>query len=143
MKFAVLASICFLLALPTVAFAQAPTIERQVKGKPDANINAGIFTTVRQDCTAGPLPVVRLVTPPAHGDVTMNQGGLRATKSQAMLWYGGPGLHRDLPVSQGFCRRRQFRPQGRKIASADHGHRGRRGCRQVNIAIVQVGGTFQ
>ena len=39
-------------------------VERQVKGKPDTNINAGIFATIRNDCTAGPLPAVRLVTPP-------------------------------------------------------------------------------
>ena len=58
---------------------------RQVKGKPDTNINAGIFTTVRQDCTAGPLPVVRLVTPPAHGKVTMKQGKLRATNIKQCL----------------------------------------------------------
>src|SRR5262245_42088860 len=85
MKWPTLASVCFLLALPAVALAQTETVERQVKGKPDTNINAGIFTTVRQDCTAGPLPVVRLVTPPAHGKVTMKQGKLRATNVKQCL----------------------------------------------------------
>src|SRR5262245_25794930 len=84
-----LASIRFLLALflvlPPIALAQAPTVERKVKGKPDTNINAGIFATVRQDCTAGPLPVVRLVTPPTHGKVTMKQGRLRATNLKQCL----------------------------------------------------------
>jgi hypothetical protein len=59
--------------------------KNRVKGKPDANINAGIFTTVRQDCTAGPLPVVRLVTPRAYGNVTMNQGRLGATNLKRCL----------------------------------------------------------
>jgi len=85
MKSSVLASICFLLVLPAIALGQAQTIERQVKGKPDTNINAGIFTTIRRDCTAGPLPVVRLVTPPAHGKVTVKQGRLRATNLKQCL----------------------------------------------------------
>ena len=85
MKWPTLASICFLLALPTFALGQTQTIERQVKGKPDTNINVGIFTTLRRDCTAGPLPVVRLVTPPAHGNVTVKQGRLRATNLKQCL----------------------------------------------------------
>ena len=85
MKWPTLASICCMLALPALAFSQTPTVERQVKGKPDTNINAGIFATVRNDCTAGPLPAVRLVTPPAHGQVTVKQGKLRATNVKQCL----------------------------------------------------------
>jgi len=70
---------------PTFAQGQVLTVDRQVRGKSDTNINAGIFTTIRQDCTAGPLPVVRLVTPPAHGKVTMKQGRLRATNVKQCL----------------------------------------------------------
>ena len=85
MRWPALASICLLLALPSFVFGQTQTIERQVKGKPNTNINAGIFTNVRQDCTAGPLPAVRLVTPPAHGKVTVKQGRLRATNLKQCL----------------------------------------------------------
>src|SRR6476661_8855180 len=91
MKWPTLASICCLLALTTLAFAQTqtpaqtPTVERQVKGKPDTNINAGIFATIRNNCTAGPLPAVRLVMPPAHGQVTVKQGKLRATNLKQCL----------------------------------------------------------
>ena len=60
-------------------------IERQVKGKPDTNITAGIFTTIRNDCTSGPLPAVRLLTAPAHGKVTVKQGRLRATNIKQCL----------------------------------------------------------
>jgi hypothetical protein len=84
-------SICFLLTLSTIALGQTQTIERQVKGKPDTNINAGIFATIRNDCTSGPLPAVRLLTPPAHGKVTVKQGRLRATNLKQCL-----GL--DLPA---------------------------------------------
>ena len=91
MKWPVSASICFLLALPAMASGQTQTIERQVKGKPDTNINAGIFATIRKDCTSGPLPAVRLITPPAHGKVIVKQGRLRATNLKQCL-----GL--DLPA---------------------------------------------
>ena len=89
MKRLVLVLLYFTLAPPaippTFAQGQVLTVDRQVRGKSDTNINAGIFTTVRQDCTAGPLPVVRLVTPPTHGKVTMKQGRLRATNLKQCL----------------------------------------------------------
>jgi len=85
MKWPTLASTCCMLALPALAFAQTPTVERQVKGKPDTNINAGIFATIRNNCTAGPLPAVRLFTPPSHGHVTVKQGRLRATNVKQCL----------------------------------------------------------
>lgn len=85
MKWPTLTSVCFLFVVPTLALGQAPMIERQVKGKPDTNINAGIFTTIRNDCTSGPLPAVRLLTAPAHGKVTVKQGRLRATNIKQCL----------------------------------------------------------
>ena len=101
MKWPTLASICFLLTLPAVAFGQASTIERQVKGKPDTNINAGIFATIRHNCTAGPLPAVRLITPPAHGKVTV-AGAFARDQLETMSWPGASGIRRDLPVGPGF-----------------------------------------
>ena len=85
MKWPTLTSVCFLFVAPTLALGQTPMIERQVKGKPDTNINAGIFTTIRNDCTSGPLPAVRLLTAPAHGKVTVKQGRLRATNIKQCL----------------------------------------------------------
>jgi hypothetical protein len=85
MKWPTLTSVCFLFVVPTLALGQTPMIERQVKGKPDTNINAGVFTTIRNDCTSGPLPAVRLLTAPAHGKVTVKQGRLRATNIKQCL----------------------------------------------------------
>ena len=89
MKRLIVALLCFTLAPPAIkpmlAQGQVPTVDRQVRGKSGTNINAGIFTTVRQDCTPGPLPVVRLVAPPTHGTVTMKQGRLRATNLKQCL----------------------------------------------------------
>jgi len=85
MKWPALSFICVLLALPTLAFSQTQMIERQFKGNPNTNINVGIFTSIQRDCTAGPLPVVRLVVPPAHGKITVKQGRLRATNLKQCL----------------------------------------------------------
>ena len=70
---------CVLFALPMVALGQPRTIDREVRGKPATNINVGIFTSVHRDCTAAPLPVIRLVAPPSHGKVVVKQGRVRAT----------------------------------------------------------------
>jgi hypothetical protein len=88
MKWLLLTLSCVLLGLPAAAFGQQPgqqTIERQYKAKPDTNINVGIFTSIHKDCTAGPLPVVRLISPPAHGKITVKQGRLRATNLKECL----------------------------------------------------------
>jgi hypothetical protein len=74
-----------LAGLSTAALAQSQTIERKVKGKPDTNINVGIFTSIHRNCTAGPLPVVRLVSPPVHGKVSVKQAHVRATNLKQCL----------------------------------------------------------
>jgi hypothetical protein len=92
--------ISILLAMPPTAFGQAPTIERQFKGKPDTNINVGFFSTIKPDCTAGPLPVIRLITPPAHGKVTVTRGRLQATNLKQCLGADVPAfvaLYRSAP----------------------------------------------
>ena len=100
MKRRILAWIVLLLALPAVVHAQTSTIERQVKGTSNANINAGIFASIRRDCTAGPLPVVRLLSPPAHGKVTVKQGRLRVTNMKQCLGMELPAfvaIYRSVP----------------------------------------------
>jgi hypothetical protein len=78
MKQPILASL-FLVALPAIVLAQTGTIERQVTAKPDTNTVAGIFAEFDAgSCKAGPLPTMRLLVPPTHGNVTMIEGNLRA-----------------------------------------------------------------
>src|SRR5580658_6662134 len=87
-----LAAIRFLLAfaalicaLATPAAAQSTTIERQVKAAPGKDVRVGVYTDIRPDCTAGPLPAIRLVTPPAHGTVNVKRGTLKATNLKQCL----------------------------------------------------------
>lgn len=80
-----LALIFVLFGLPAAAFGQSQTIERQYKTQPNTNINVGIFSSIHKDCTAAPLPVIRLVAPPAHGKVVVKQGRVRATNLKQCL----------------------------------------------------------
>ena len=48
-------------------------------------MRVGIYTDIRPDCTSGPLPAIRLVTPPAHGAVNVRRGMLKATNLKQCL----------------------------------------------------------
>jgi len=67
------------------AHAQDDVIERQLKAAPGRDVRAGVFTDIRPDCTSGPLPAIRLATPPAHGSVTVKRGTLKATNIKQCL----------------------------------------------------------
>ena len=45
----------------------------RVKGTAGRDIRVLVLTNVRPDCTSGPLPTVRLVTPPANGKITVRR----------------------------------------------------------------------
>jgi hypothetical protein len=64
---------------------------------PGKDVRFGVYTDIRADCGSGPLPGVRLVTPPAHGTVTVKRGTLKATNFKQCL-----GL--DVPAFVGFYR---------------------------------------
>ena len=131
-QWAILGALGLLLALPILAAAQEATVQREVKGKPDTNINAGIFATIRKDCTAGPLPAVRLVTPPAHGKVTVKQGKLRATNVKNCL-----GM--ELPAFVAIYRsERDFAGQDRFTLEVV-GANGRTQIQQVTVTVMQAG----
>ena len=52
---------------------------------PGSDVRVGIYTSIRQDCTSGPLPAIRLVTPPAHGKITVRRAMLKATNFKQCL----------------------------------------------------------
>jgi hypothetical protein len=71
--------------LTAYAQAQDDVVERQLKAAPGRDVRAGVFTDIRPDCTSGPLPAIRLATPPAHGSVTVRRGTLKATNIKQCL----------------------------------------------------------
>jgi len=52
---------------------------------PGSDVRVGIYTGIKQDCTSGPLPAIRLVTPPAHGTITVKRAMLKATNFKQCL----------------------------------------------------------
>jgi hypothetical protein len=48
-------------------------------------VRVGVFTDIRPDCTSGPLPAIKLATPPAHGSVSVKRGTLKATNIKQCL----------------------------------------------------------
>jgi hypothetical protein len=65
--------------------AQSNTVEREIKVVPGKDVRVGIYTDIRPDCTSGPLPAIRLVTPPTHGAVIVKRGTLKATNLKQCL----------------------------------------------------------
>ena len=132
MKWPTLAALSLLIALPGFAWSQQPTVQREVKGKPDTDIRAGIFATIRKDCTAGPLPAVRLINPPAHGKVMVKQGNLRATNVKNCL-----GM--ELPAFVAIYRsERDFIGQD-KFTLEVVGSNGKTQIQQVTVTVMQAG----
>jgi hypothetical protein len=67
--------------------AQAPTqmVERTVKALPNKDTQIGIYLNVLPDCTSGPLPTIRLASPPAAGKVVVKTAKAKATNYKACL----------------------------------------------------------
>jgi hypothetical protein len=80
-----LAAAMILLLGTLAADAQDDVIERQLKAAPGRDVRVGVFTDIRPDCTSGPLPAIRLATPPAHGSVKVKRGTLKATNVKQCL----------------------------------------------------------
>jgi uncharacterized membrane protein len=77
------AVLCCLSAV--AAQAQGNIAERELKAAPGKDLRVGVYTDIRPDCTSGPLPAIRLATPPAHGAVTVKRGTLKATNLKQCL----------------------------------------------------------
>jgi hypothetical protein len=80
------------LGLLTTAVALDAIVQKDIKGKSGQDIRIAVFANVLPDCTGGPLPTVRLVTPPAHGTVIVKKGKLNATNLKQCLSLEVPAL---------------------------------------------------
>ena len=67
-------------------------LEREVKGQAGRDIRILVLTNIRPDCTSGPLPTVRLVTPPANGKIAVRRVRLNATNVKHCLALEVPAL---------------------------------------------------
>src|SRR5215216_3777745 len=60
-------------------------VERTVKSVPNRDTQIGVYLNVLPDCTSGPLPTIRLVSPPASGKVVVKSAKVKATNFKACL----------------------------------------------------------
>ena len=70
------------------AAAQVPmerTIERSVSAVSNKDTRIGVYLNVLPDCTSGPLPTIRLVSPPTAGKVVVKNAKAKATNYKACL----------------------------------------------------------
>nr|GAJ37379.1 hypothetical protein BDOA9_0165990 [Bradyrhizobium sp. DOA9] len=65
--------------------APPQTVERTFKAVPNKDTQIGLYINVKPDCTSGPLPTIRLATPPASGKVVVKTGKVKATNYKACL----------------------------------------------------------
>jgi hypothetical protein len=77
------AAVLSMISLP--ASAQNDEVQRDLKAVPGEATRIGIYTNVKPDCTSGPLPQIRLVTPPAHGVVRVRRGTAKLTNVKQCL----------------------------------------------------------
>jgi hypothetical protein len=75
------------LAATGSAWAQEATqnVERSVQAAPNKVVQIGLYINVRPDCTAGPLPTIRLVSPPSAGKVEVKSAKVKATNYKQCL----------------------------------------------------------
>jgi len=73
----------------SAAGAQTPPLDREVKATPGREVRVGIYTSMRADCTAGPI---RFTIAPEHGAVTVRRATLKATNVKQCLAAELPAL---------------------------------------------------
>lgn len=74
-----------LCACANGGYAQTTSLDREIKAAPGREVRVGIYTSMRPDCTAGPLPAIRLSVAPEHGSVTVRRATLKATNVKRCL----------------------------------------------------------
>ncbi|MBO1909081.1 4-aminobutyrate aminotransferase [Microvirga sp. 3-52] len=75
---AVLVLGCSLVLSGTAALAQTNSGHRSTEVVAGKSHRLGVYGNVQKDCTSGPLPTVRVVTPPKHGELNVRSGTLKA-----------------------------------------------------------------
>src|SRR5262245_16234462 len=69
----------------TSASAQVPSVNHTASGQPDTDIRVGVYVNIRPDCTSGPLPSIKLTSPPENGSVTVKRARVTATNVKQCL----------------------------------------------------------
>jgi hypothetical protein len=87
-----LVALAAVFCIDTASFAEVKIIERTFKGTPGQEIRVGVFVNIRPDCSSGPLPTIRLASPPSHGNVMIRQGKANITNLHQCLAVEAPAF---------------------------------------------------
>jgi hypothetical protein len=68
------------------------SIEREIKVPAERDVRVAIYTSIRSDCSSGPLPSIRLAVAPDHGSVTVKRATLKATNLKQCLTVEAPAF---------------------------------------------------
>ena len=71
--------------IPARAQEASSSVERTVKSASNKDTRIGLYLNVLPDCSSGPLPTIRLVSPPASGKVVVKSAKVKATNYKACL----------------------------------------------------------
>jgi hypothetical protein len=82
---ALAAGIAMLANATEPAAAQTRSVERSVRTAPNKDTQIGVYLNVQPDCTSGPLPTIRLATPPSSGKVVVKTAKVKATNYKSCL----------------------------------------------------------
>jgi hypothetical protein len=74
-----------LCACASTVYGQTDSIDREIRAARGHQVRVGIYTSMRSDCTAGPLPAIRLSVAPEHGTVTVRRAAVKATNVKQCL----------------------------------------------------------
>lgn len=70
-----------ILCLSSVAcLAQTNTVYRTADAAPGKTLRLGLYGSVKKDCSVGPLPEVKVLTPPKHGSLAVRSGRVKASR---------------------------------------------------------------
>ena len=69
---------CALILSATAALGQSNNAYPSTDVVAGKSHRLGVYGNVQKDCTSGPLPTVRVVTPPKHGELNVRSGKLKA-----------------------------------------------------------------
>src|SRR5258706_3891807 len=80
-------ALTILIGATGVAWTQdaVQTVERSIKAAPNKDTQIGVYLNVQPDCTSGPLPTIRLASPPSSGKVVVKTAKVKATNYKACL----------------------------------------------------------
>jgi hypothetical protein len=93
----------------TAAPAQTNSVYRSVEAQPGRPLRLGVYAALKQDCSVGPLPGIRVTMPPKKGALSVRSGTLKTNRMrrcpqleapvQIVLYQANPGSTGDDEVN--------------------------------------------